>query len=790
MKDDRIEANLRARMEQLERELQACKNAEKDLRAEYERLALIDRSEARYRSIFEGSGEGILLAEAYTMRLHSANPAFCRFSGYSQDELVTMHVLDIHPDWALTRVRAEFEEMAEGKRTVSKQMPCLRQDGRVVYADIRTAAVPIDGKQYLAGFFADVTEQYKAYSALSEQAHFLQNHIDTLPHPTFYKDKNGIFLGCNQSFEMIVGLPKEKIVGKDAYAILPKHIADADAASDKQVFASGRPHTYDTIFRDVQGAEHSVIISKAVFFRKDGSLGGLAGTIIDISELKRIEVEKTLLAAAIEQTPEMVIITDPDGRISYANPAFERISGYNRQHAIGRSTAILQSGRQSDEFYSNLWQTLKNKKTWSGRMTNRRKDGSLYEVEATIVPVQNPDGQVANYLAVERDISQEIVREKQLRQAHKMEAIGTLAGGIAHDFNNILSAILGFTEIAMCDLEPQAPPYACLRKVLSAGERARDLVNHILAFSRSTEQEMRPVKAQTIVKEALKLLQATLPSTIRITSRMESSSAVMADPTQIHQLIINLCTNAAHAMQDSGGELIVSLADKPLEKAALLHPGDQPPGDYLHLSVDDTGCGMEPKIIERIFDPFFTTKKQGEGTGMGLSVVHGIVKGCGGSIQVHSTLGKGTLFEILLPVIKSEQASVPDLDSPLPVGSGHILFVDDEPFQVELGRQMLQRLGYQVTALNDSRLALEQFIQAPVTFDLLITDMTMPNMTGDQLATHIMDIRPDIPVIICTGYSQKLAEIQNQPGNISGIAYKPLVMRDLANLVREALDKK
>jgi PAS domain S-box-containing protein len=605
-------------------------------------------------------------------------------------------------------------------------------------------------------------------------------------------DKNGIFLGCNRSFDLIVGLAKEEIIGKDAYAILPKNLADTNAAADLQVFASSQAHTYETVIRDVQGAERSVIVSKAVFYREDGSLGGLTGTIIDISEFKRIEVEKTLLVAAIEQTPEMVIITDPDGRISYANPAFERISGYNRKHAIGRSTAILQSGHQSKEFYSGLWQKLKDKKNWSGRLTNRRKDGSLYEVEATIVPVQNPDGQVTNYLAVERDISQEIVREKQLRQAQKMEAIGTLAGGIAHDFNNILSAILGFTEIAMCDLDPQAPPSLYLSKVLPAGERARDLVNQILAFSRSTEQEMRPVRAQAIVKEALKLLQATLPSTIRITSRMESSAAIMADPTQIHQLIINLCTNAAHAMQDSGGELHVSMMDKPLEQAALQHHGDLLPGEYLHISVSDTGCGIAQDIIDRIFDPFFTTKKQGEGTGMGLSVVHGIVRGCNGFIQVHSTPGKGTLFEILLPVIKTGQVSVPDrdLDLPLPLGSGHILFVDDEPFQVELGQQMLQRLGYQVTALNDNLLALAHFRQAPQAFDLLITDMTMPNMTGDQLASHFMAIRPDMPVIICTGYSQKLAEIKTQPANISRIAYKPLVMRDLANLVRSVLEKK
>ncbi|MEJ2660692.1 MAG: ATP-binding protein [Desulfobacteraceae bacterium] len=498
--------------------------------------------------------------------------------------------------------------------------------------------------------------------------------IDTLPHPIFYKDDQGRYLGCNQAYETFSGFKREALMGKTVYDIAPRELAEAYEAADHDLFESRNPQTYETSVRFADGTRRDVIFNKAVFYHQDGSLAGLVGAMLDITDRKRAEEENAL-------------------------------------------------------------------------------------------------------------------RERQMRQAQKMEAIGTLAGGIAHDFNNILSAIVGYTEIALHDLPKGVPVAGYLKKVLKAGDRARGLVNQILAFSRATEQETRPVVVKHIVKEALKLLQATLPSTIRIRSNIRSDAAIKADPTQIHQVVMNLCTNAAHAMQDNGGQLLLSLTDALLDEPSQGPHAELAPGPYLVLEVRDTGTGIDPEIQDRIFDPFFTTKKPGEGTGMGLSVVHGIIKDCGGSIQVRSVPGQGTTFQAWLPAMELEEKDPPPPETTLPLGHESILFVDDEPDLVDVGLQMLKMLGYRVTAINDSREALDRFKHSPHRFDMVITDMTMPGMTGDLLSQHLLAVRPDIPIIICTGYSEKVDAESIRSMGLAGLVYKPLIMKDLAKLIRRILDQ-
>jgi CheY-like chemotaxis protein len=378
--------------------------------------------------------------------------------------------------------------------------------------------------------------------------------------------------------------------------------------------------------------------------------------------------------------------------------------------------------------------------------------------------------------------------EAQLRQAQKMEAIGTLAGGIAHDFNNILSAVIGYTEIALADVPEGSSQHRNLQEVLKAGSRARDLVKQILTFSRQTEQELRPVQIKQIVTETLKLLRASLPTTVKISVDIQSDSAVLAEPTQIHQVIMNLCTNAAHAMRARGGQLKIDLSNVVLGGSFI---GQHPylnPGEYIKLRVIDTGHGMEKAIVDRIFDPFFTTKERGEGTGMGLAVVLGIVKSHGGTITVESEIDEGSTFSIFLPVIMQEVDHEVSVKAPIPTGTESILFIDDEKSLVDLGQQILERLGYKVTIRTSSVEALELFIEQPDKFDLVITDMTMPNMTGDELAGKLMSIREDIPVILCTGYSERISQERAHDLGIKEFILKPIVMRELAIKVRSALD--
>jgi two-component system cell cycle sensor histidine kinase/response regulator CckA len=386
-------------------------------------------------------------------------------------------------------------------------------------------------------------------------------------------------------------------------------------------------------------------------------------------------------------------------------------------------------------------------------------------------------------------------REKQkiasrLRQAQKMESIGTLAGGIAHDFNNILSAIMGYSEMTLYNLSTDSKAKANLEHVLQASNRAKDLVNQILAFSRQSEQTRKPVQIAPLVKETLKLMRASLPTTIEIRDGIKQEGALVeADPTQIHQVLMNLCTNASDAMREKGGVLEVNLDRLNLDdtQTALSYP-DLNPGIYELLSVSDTGNGMDEATLERIFDPYFTTKKPGKGTGMGLAMAHGIVKSHGGGITVHSEVGKGTTFQVLLPSIDGVPKTEEAVLKPLPTGEERILFVDDEAALVDLGKQMLEHLGYTVEAKTSSIEALETFRGRPNDFDLIVTDKTMPNLTGFDLGKECKKIRPDIPIILCTGFSESTLLLRAGSMGISEIIMKPLLMRDMAEIVRKVLD--
>ncbi|MCK5194163.1 MAG: response regulator, partial [Desulfobulbaceae bacterium] len=377
----------------------------------------------------------------------------------------------------------------------------------------------------------------------------------------------------------------------------------------------------------------------------------------------------------------------------------------------------------------------------------------------------------------------------QLRQAQKMEALGTLSGGIAHDFNNILAAILGFTDLALLTGAKNGETRQHLEKVIQSGIRARDLVQQILTFSRRTEKERIATKVTPIVKEALKLLRATLPATIQISQHMESENdMIIADPVQIHQVLMNLCTNAKHAMQSAGGVLDVSLTDVTLESEESAGQYQLSPGRFLMLQVSDTGDGIPLEIRDRIFDPYFTTKAKGEGTGLGLSVVHGIVKDHGGGIHLISEPGKGTSFQVFFPALEGHEKAERKTVKPVLRGSETILLVDDEQFIVESYGEMLKSLGYKVIAETSSKKALEAFRAQPEKFDLVLTDYTMPEMTGVKLAEEILKIRPDIPVLLCSGFTKDITQEEAKSRGIRAMLSKPFVKEELSEVLRRHLD--
>ena len=503
----------------------------------------------------------------------------------------------------------------------------------------------------------------------------------------------------------------------------------------------------------------------------------------------RSEKKRRLFQIAVEQAAELVLITNSAGTIEYVNPALERITGYASSELTGRNPRILKSGLQKPAFYQELWNTISNGHPWQGCFINRRKCGTHYSEEAVIVPVTDGNGSICNFVGIKRDVTQENHLQRQLIQSQKMEAIGTLAGGIAHDFNNILSAILGYAELAAYEIPEGGPGRHDVVEVIKAGNRAKDLVRQILTFSRKTEQDFKSIDVAPLLKEALKFLRASLPSTIDIRTRISAENTrVLCTPTMIQQILMNLCTNAAQAMKDAGGILDVSLTKTEIETAEIKqHPGLRP-GPHLRLTVGDTGPGIEPNVLARIFDPYFTTKEKGEGTGLGLSVVHGIIQTLKGSVQVESCPGSGAIFHVFLPCAASQEEPTAIQPIALPTGNERILLVDDEEVLAAMGKQMLKHLGYRVTVRTNSSDALNTFQSHPYDFDIVISDRTMPRMTGFELAEQIKTIRPDIPIILCTGYSDELEVERAAALGISRMVMKPLGMNELADAVRSALD--
>ena len=518
----------------------------------------------------------------------------------------------------------------------------------------------------------------------------------------------------------------------------------------------------------------------------------------EISKVRRIETsfrdseEKYRLMA--ERTGQLIYDYDVHtGNINWSG-AIMQLTGFTSedfQNVTFDSWMKIIHEDDRDLTLTFLQDAIDKKSLYTTEYRFKHKNDSFVIVEDRGSCLRDETGKVCRILGNIKDISERKQMDEHLRHSQKMEAIGTLAGGIAHDFNNILGAILGYTEMAKFATEPESRIVRDLDQVLKACDRAKGLVKQILAFSRQESAECIPLQPANTIAEVVKMLRPSLPTTIQIVQTIDTEAGIIfADPTEIHQILMNLCTNAFHAMEETGGKLSISLKETDLNNDDLIREPHIKAGKFVKIKVCDTGNGIAQDIKDQIFNPYFTTKKISKGTGMGLSIVHSIVKNYGGFISFLSEPGKGTAFSIFLPALAKELLPENKDTKHIPLGRERLLFIDDEEVIADMGKALLESLGYHVTISNDSLVALKTFQNNPDAFDLVITDQTMPNLAGAELAKRMMQIRPDIPIILCTGYSTIISQEKAKAMGIKEFALKPLSKMDIAMLIRKALDSK
>jgi PAS domain S-box-containing protein len=600
-------------------------------------------------------------------------------------------------------------------------------------------------------------------------------------------DPEGRFSFVNRAFLEAYGFAEDEVLGQRIELVVSPGNPPALVAEVRSETLREGWHG-ELRSRRKDGSEFPIALRTSPIRDEQGALIGLVGMAHDVTERQEAEQRQRLLEAALGAAVDAVLITDRAGVIEWVNPAFTRLTGYTPEEALGQNPRLLKSGRHDAGFYADLWAALVAGRVWKGEITNRRKDGTLYQEDLSITPVVGASGDIAHYVAIKRDISERQALEAQLGQAQKMEAVGRLAGGVAHDFNNLLGVIQGYGELLLKQIGPSLPGRDKLEQILKASQRAANLTRQLLAFSRRQVLEPRILGLNAVVADSEKLLQRLVAEDVEIVVKAAPDlGRVRADAGQIDQVLMNLAANARDAMP-KGGRLVIETANVAWDEPAARGRFAAPPGRYVRLTVTDTGAGMDAETQTHIFEPFFTTKERGKGTGLGLATVYGIVKQSGGYIWVDSQPGCGTTFEILLPRVDDE-AEPATRAAPAAALSGNetILLVEDEDSLRELARELLESSGYRVlsAASGPEALAVAASYAAPIR--LLLTDVVMPGMSGQELADRLRPARPEMTVIYMSGYTEEAIAQRGKMGRDARLIRKPFSVDDLAQSVRDVL---
>jgi PAS domain S-box-containing protein len=762
--------------EELEKRIQALERSEKALLENEHRLA----------THLQETPIGVLSWDL-DFKAIEWNPAAETIFGYTKSEALGKHATElILPEDMKEFVDDLFKDLISQKGGAHNTNENITKDGRRIICEwYNTSLTDMEGNVYGVGsLFQDVTERIMSEKLLRESEERFRILFENAPLGYQSLDANGDLIELNETWCKLLGYTKEEVLGKN--------FSDFIHPDFKEIFKENFPKfkslgyilgiEFEMIKKD--GSEIIVSFDGKIGHKKDGSFKQTHCILNDVSERKQtmdaLRDSEKKYRTMMESMKDAAYICSPELRIEYMNAIMINRVGRDATGEICHKAIYDQDKKCSWCVFD---QVEKNELVEYEILDPN--DNNYYVVSSS--PIPHSDGTISK-LTIFHDITQIKTIEENLRQAEKMESIGTLAGGIAHDFNNLLYMIVGNTELALEDIPKWNPAYTHLEEIKSASLKAADIVKQLLNFSRKTDLKMIPIQAVTVIKDALKFLRSTIPSTIEIYQHLpEDEIVILADSIQINQVIMNLCINASQAMEETGGRLDIIVKITTAETETAKGFEGLTPGKYLKITVADTGPGISPEIIHRIFDPYFTTQPIGKGSGMGLSIVHGIVKNHGGAISVVSHLDKGTTFRLLFPVVAEKSVDETQTTDGVSLGKETILVVDDEQAITDMTQKVLEKIGYRVETSLNPLTALDLFQSKPDTFDLVITDMTMPQMTGAKLAQKLKEIRSDIPVIICTGHSSLIDEEKATQLGIDGYLMKPVFMAKLAKEIRKVL---
>lgn len=747
----------------------------------------LEESERKYRLLADGAMEGILVAQDGMLRF--ANPRALEIIGYTEPELLdTPFTNFIHPDDREMVLDRHYRRLKGEVLPSRYPIRILSKDGAQKFIEIDSGMIAWDKKPATLVFLTEITERVAMENALRESEEWYRNLVELSFDGIFVQEGPKIVFVNSRLYEML-GYENGDLVGMDHWVL---YDAEYQKLTRERAAARMRgepvPSQYEVKLRRKDGSSfYGEINAKKILIHGNP---GIQVWVRDVSARIKFEESRKRLATAIEQAAEAIMITDADGTTQYVNPAFQLVTGYSYEEIVGKNPRLLKSGKHDSHFYRNLWETISSGTVWKGRLTNKRKDGSLYQEEATISPVRDSTGKIINYVAVKRDISEEVSLQAKLLQAQKMEAVGTLAGGIAHDFNNLLQIIVGYGEMMLSKQKPDERGYSDLRKILDAAHSGSELVKRLLTFSRKIEPKLQSINLNDRVKNVEALLRRTLPRMIEIELRLqERLPLIYADSTQIDQILLNLSLNARDAMPDEG-RLTIETSSVTLDDEYCQSHIDATPGEHVLLKIIDTGHGISKEELEHIFEPFYTTKELGRGTGLGLATVYGIVQQHGGHIVCESELGKGTGFLIYFPRNDNPSQILEQVEQVIPgLGNETILVVEDEAPLRDLAERFLAESGYKVLLASNGHQGIEIYNQNRNEIALVILDWIMPEMGGRECLDRLRRIDPKVRVIIASGYTMDTSRVEVLETMAAGIVNKPYRLIEMLSVVRNALDR-